>query len=38
MMEIAMVKLEGSIQIIKLLIENQADNTVFGENCLILMI
>ncbi len=34
----AMVKLEGPIQIINLLIENQADNTMFGESFLILMI
>jgi hypothetical protein len=34
----AMVKLERSIQIISFLIENQVDNTVFGESCLILMI
>ncbi len=33
-----MVKLEGPIQIINLLIENQVDDIMFGENCLILMI
>ncbi len=34
----AMVKLEGPIQIINLLIENQVDNTMLGESFLILMI
>jgi hypothetical protein len=33
-----MVKLEGPIQIINLLIENQVDNTMLGESFLILMI